>query len=214
MMAEYVFAYLLYFNRHLETYFQDQKNKVWNQTRPERLRGKIMGILGLGSVGKEIARRGRQFGMTVFGMKRKPEPVDNVDQVFGPEDLEKVIPHLDIIVVSLPLTSETYHLLGEKELGLIKEGSILFNIGRGKTIDEKALTQVLKTNKVKAVLDVFENEPLPPESELWKIENVVITPHISGINIPKEICEEFIKNYERWIKGEPLIGLVNRQKGY
>jgi phosphoglycerate dehydrogenase-like enzyme len=116
--------------------------------------------------------------------------------------------------VTLPLTPETFHLLGEKELGLMKEGAVLFNIGRGKTIDEKALLKILKAKRIRAVLDVFEDEPLPQESELWSLENVIITPHVSGINIPGEICEEFVRNYERWVKGEPLIGLVDREKGY
>jgi phosphoglycerate dehydrogenase-like enzyme len=214
MMAEYVFAYLLYFSRNMAKHLEDQRKKVWNRKRPGRLNGKVMGILGLGSVGKEIAKRGKQFGMRVFGVKRTPEPVEHVDQVFGPGDLKMMIPLVDYFVIALPLTSETYHLLGEREFGLMKEGALLFNIGRGKTIDEKALTKVLKANKIKAVLDVFESEPLSSESELWGLENVIITPHVSGINIPEEICEEFIKNYERWVKGEPLISLVDRKKGY
>ncbi len=214
MMAEYVFAYLLYFSRNLSKYFEDQKHRVWERIRPSRLRGKMLGILGLGSVGKETAKRGKQFGMSVLGVKRTPEPVENVDQVFGPRDLERMIPLVDYLVVALPLTSETYHILGEKELSLMKEGALLFNTGRGKTIDEVALTKVLKTRRIRAVLDVFEKEPLPAESELWGLENVIITPHVSGINIPGEICEEFVKNYERWVKGEPLIGIVDRGKGY
>jgi len=214
MMAEYVFAYLLHFNRNLSKHFEDQRNKVWDRMRPERLSGKVMGILGLGSVGKEIAQRGKQFGMRILGMRRTPEPKRNFDQVFGPGDLERMVPLVDILIVALPLTPETYHLLGEKELNLIKEGAFLFSIGRGKTIDEGALTKVLKTKKMRAVLDVFETEPLPPESELWSLENVIITPHVSGINIPEEICEEFIKNYKRWVKGKPLIGVVDRNRGY
>ena len=214
MMAEYVFAYLLYFGRNVSKNFGDQKNKIWDRKRPERLRGKVMGILGLGSVGKEIARRGKQFGMRVSGVKRNPDPMRYVDQVFGPKDLEKMIPLVDVLIVALPLTPETYHFLGEKELSLMKEGAFLFSIGRGKTIDEGALTDVLKRKRMRAVLDVFETEPLTPESELWSLENVIITPHVSGINIPEEICEEFIENYKRWVKGKPLIGLVDRNKGY
>jgi glyoxylate/hydroxypyruvate reductase A len=178
------------------------------------LRGKVLGILGLGSVGKEIAKRGKQFGMNVLGVKRIPEPVENVDQVFRPEDLRKMISQVDYLVNVLPLTSETYHLLGEKELGLMKEGAFLFSMGRGKTIDEKALEKVLQTKKIQAILDVFEKEPLSPKSKLWSLKNVVITPHVSGINLPEEICEEFVKNYKRWVTGEPMIALVDREKGY
>jgi phosphoglycerate dehydrogenase-like enzyme len=214
MMAEYVFAYLLYFSRNLSKHIEDQKIKVWDRERPERLRGKVMGILGLGSVGHEIAKRSKQFGMRILGVKKDPGPMRYVDQVFGPRDLTKMIPLVDCLVVVLPLTPETYHLLGERELSLMKEGAILFNIGRGKTIDEGALTRVLKSGKIKAVLDVFETEPLPPESELWNMEDVIITPHVSGIGIPEEICEEFVRNYRRWTRGQPLIGLVHRKKGY
>jgi len=214
MMAEYVFAYLLYFCRDLPKYFRDQEKKVWEPARPERLRGKTMGILGLGSIGKEIAKRGKQFGMNVLGVKRNPEAVENVDQVFGPKDLEKMIPLVDYLIVALPFTPETNQFIGERELSLLKEGTTLINIGRGKTIDERALSKILKTKRIKAVIDVFEEEPLPPESELWDMENVIITPHVSGINLPEEICEEFVKNYERWVKGQPLTGLVDRNKGY
>jgi glyoxylate/hydroxypyruvate reductase A len=214
MMAEFVFAYLLYFCRDLSKYFKEQKMKVWEPARPERLRGKTLGILGLGSIGKEIAKRGKQFGMSVLGVKRNPESVENVDQVFSSKDLGKMIPLVDILINTLPVTAETYHLLGEREIGLMKEGTILFSIGRGKTIDERALTLALKNRKIKAILDVFEEEPLSKESELWGLENVIITPHVSGINLPEEICEEFIRNYERWVKGESLHGLVDRMKGY
>lgn len=214
MMAEYVFAYPRYFIRDLSKYFENQKRKLWRQARPGRLRGKTMGLLGLGSVGRTIARHGKQFGMEILGVKRTPGPVEHVDQVMGPEDLAKVMPRVDILVAALPLTAETFHFLGEKELRLMKEGAVFFNIGRGKTIDEKALLNVLKARRIKAVLDVFEDEPLPKESELWGLENVTVTPHVSGINIPGEICDEFARNYDRWVKGDPLIGLVDREKGY
>jgi len=214
MMAEYVFAYLLYFGRNLSKHFEDQKKTIWDRKRPERLRGKVMGILGLGSVGQEIAKRGKQFGMRIFGVKRDPAPTRYVDQIFGPGDLTKMMPLVDYLVVALPLTPDTYHLLGERELSLMKEEAILFSIGRGKTIDGMALTRVLKSGKIRAVLDVFETEPLPPESELWNLKNVIITPHVSGINIPEEICEEFVRNYKKWASGKPLVGLVDRGKGY
>ena len=214
MMAEYVFAYLLYSIRNASKHLEDQKKKIWDPIRPGRLRGKVLGVLGLGSVGREIARRGRQFGMRVIGIRRSPEPLEEVDQVFGPREVRQVIQSSDVLVLALPLTPETYHLLGEEDLASLKDGAILFNIGRGKTIDEDALIRTLKRKRIRAVLDVFEMEPLPPESELWTLENVIVTPHVSGINLPDEICEGFAANYERWIKGEPLIGLVDRQKGY
>ncbi len=214
MMTEYVFAYLLYFSRNVAKHLKDQENRVWDRVRPQRLKGKVLGVLGLGSVGKEIAKRGKQFGMSVLGVKRIPGPVDNVDQVFAPDDLKRMIPRVDYLINVLPLTRETYHILGEKELGLMKEGAFLFSIGRGKTIDEKALEKVLQTKGIQAMLDVFEKEPLPPKSKLWSLKNAIITPHVSGINLPEEISEEFVINYEHWVREEPLIALVDREKGY
>ncbi len=214
MMAEYVFAYLLSFIRTTGKYLEDQRRRVWDPQKPERLRGKVLGMVGLGSIGREIAKRGKQFGMTILGVKRTPMPVENVDEVFHPDHLERMIPRVDYLVLALPLTPDTEKLIGEKELNGMKNGATLFNIGRGKTIDQKALIEILKSGRIRAVLDVFEEEPLPPESELWTLENVIITPHVSGINLPEEICEEFARNYERWMKGEPLTGLVDREKGY
>jgi len=214
MMAEYVFAYLLHFSRNVGKHLKDQRKRVWDRVRPQRLRGKVLGILGLGSVGKEIARRGKQFGMNVLGVKRIPGPVENVDRVFGAEKLHEMIPLVEILVNVLPLTPETYHFLGEKEFNLMKEGSILYSIGRGKTIDERALGKVLQTKRIDAVLDVFEKEPLSPKSKLWGLKNVIITPHVSGINIPEEISEEFVRDYKRWVRGEPLTNVVDREKGY
>jgi phosphoglycerate dehydrogenase-like enzyme len=214
MMAEYVFAYLLYFSRNVAKHMKDQRKKAWDQVRPLRLSGKVLGVLGLGSVGKEIAKRGKQFGMNVLGVKRVPEPVENVDQVFGPGDLGNVIPRVDYLINVLPLTPETYHILGKREIRLMRKGAFLFNIGRGKTIDEKALKKVLQTKRIQAVLDVFEREPLPSQSEFWSMKNVIVTPHVSGISLPEEISEEFVGNYKRWAGGEPLTNLVDRKKGY
>jgi glyoxylate/hydroxypyruvate reductase A len=214
MMAEFVFAYLLYFIRGGSKHLGDQKRKIWDPVRPERLRGKVLAIVGLGSVGKEIAKRGKQFGMRVIGVRRTPEPVEDVDEIFGPQHIEKMIPNADYLVSVVPFTPETDHLLGEKELALLKEGAVLFNIGRGTMIDEEALIRVLKSKRIRAVLDVFETEPLPEASGLWTLENAIITPHVSGINMPEEISAGFAANYERWLRGEPLVGVVDRERGY
>jgi len=136
MMAEYVFTYLLSIIRNVSIHREDQRNRAWNPSKPGRLRGKAMGILGLGSVGKVIAERGKQFGMKVLGVKRAPWPVENVDEIFGPEELERVIPRVDYLVSVLPLTPATRHFLKEPELRMLKDDAILFNLGRGQAIDE------------------------------------------------------------------------------
>ena len=217
-MAEYVLAYMLYFSRQIENNLVKQREKIWNRSLPEvrpfSLQGKTLGVLGLGSIGKKVAQYGKALGMRVLGLKRTPEPVDDVDRIFSPGQLERMIPLVDTLVVVLPLTQETVHFLGEKELRLMKEGALLINIGRGKEIDEAGLIRVLKTKKIHAVLDVCETEPLPQESELWAMKNVILTPHVSGIVTPEELCAEFVANYQRWIAGKPLEGVVDRQKGY
>ena len=125
-----------------------------------------------------------------------------------------MIPLVDVLIVALPLTPETYHFLGEKELSLMKEGAFLFSIGRGKTIDEAALTKCLKPGKLGRYSMSLKPNPSLRRVSSGNLDNVIITPHVSGINIPEEICEEFIRNYKRWVKGKPLIGLVDRNRGY
>jgi D-2-hydroxyacid dehydrogenase (NADP+) len=217
-MAEYVLAYMLYFSRQIENNLVKQREKIWNRSLPEvrpfSLQGKALGVLGLGSIGKTVAQYGKALGMTVLGLKRSPESVENVDRLYTPDQLEQMIPLVDYLIVVLPLTQETVHFLGEKELRLMKDGALLINIGRGKEIDEEGLIRVLKTKKIHAVLDVCETEPLPQESELWTMKNVILTPHVSGIVTPEELCAEFVVNYQRWTAGKPLEGVVDRQKGY
>ena len=217
-MAEYVLAYLLFFGRKIGPLLEKQKQRIWDRTLPEvrpvSLRSQTIGVLGLGSIGRAVAKRAKESGMHVLGVRRHPAPVAHVDEVFGPNDLDKMIPRVDSLVVVLPLTDETHHFLGKHELELLKDGALLINIGRGKEIDEAALVDVLKTGRIRAVLDVCETEPLPPDSELWGLDNVILTPHVSGIASPADVCEEFISNFRRWERGEPLLGMVDRIKGY
>jgi phosphoglycerate dehydrogenase-like enzyme len=218
VMAEYVLAYLLFFSKKIGPLLAKQRQRIWDRSlpevRPATLRGQTIGVLGLGSIGREVVRRAKESGLHVLGMKRNPETVPYVDEIFGPGELDRLIPKVDCLVVALPLTTETYHLLGKRQLTLFKDGALLINIGRGEEIDEVALVEILKTGRIRAVLDVCETEPLPPDSELWGLDNVVLTPHVSGITSPVDICEEFITNFRRWKRGEPLLGVVDRTKGY
>ncbi|MDA8126615.1 MAG: D-2-hydroxyacid dehydrogenase [Deltaproteobacteria bacterium] len=217
-MAEYVLAYLLFFGRKIGPLLKKQRQRIWDRSlsevRPVPLRGQTIGVLGLGSIGQAVARRAKESGMHVLGMRRHPDPIPQVDEIFGPRDLDRLLPRVDCLVVVLPLTEETHHVLGKRQLEMLKDGALLINIGRGPEIDERALVEVLKTGRIRAVLDVCEIEPLPPDSELWRLNNVILTPHVSGIASPVEICDEFVDNYHRWQRGEPLPGVVDRTKGY
>ncbi len=214
MMREYLFAYLLYFSRDISFYLNLQKNRVWTPLLPQRLRGKVIGILGLGAVGRVIAQGAKFFGMTVLGVNRSSSPVEYVDEVFPLTAIQAFLPRLDYLINVLPHTAETDGILGEAEFSQLQPGALFVNMGRGKTIDEQALIKVLSRKKIMALLDVFTSEPLPADSPLWAMENVTITPHVSGINLPREVGENFISNYQRWRKGEDLQGLVDRLKGY
>jgi phosphoglycerate dehydrogenase-like enzyme len=219
-MTEVLFGMILTLTRRFREMNENQRRKIWDMKiarKFESLYGKTIGILGLGFVGREIAKVSKAFGMKVIGMKRTPGKVDYVDKVVTRSELSYLLENSDFIVAVLPLTEETYHLIGEEEFNLMKRKPYFFNIGRGSVVDENALINALREGKIKgAGLDVFESEPLPQDSPLWKMDNVIITPHISGLfpNYYEKPTEIFIENFKRYIHGEKLLNVVDREKGY
>ena len=221
-MADHVFALLLSITRGINLCMEGKAERKWRKAELglTDLRGKTMGIVGLGSVGREVARRARAFGMYVMGVKRFPsslseEPVDGL--FIGYEGLRAMLPDCDVLVITAALTPETYHLIGEMELESLKEGAILINVSRGAIVDEEALINALRSGKLAgAGIDVFEREPLPPDSPLWELQNVVLTPHIGGRSDKTHlrIFERFMENLRRFMSGEPLVGVVDKRAGY
>jgi phosphoglycerate dehydrogenase-like enzyme len=221
-MADHVFALLLSITRGINLCVEDKMGRRWRRAELglTDLRGKTMGIVGLGSVGREVARRARAFGMYVMGVKRLPsslseEPVDGL--FIGYEGLRAMLPDCDVLVITAALTPETYHLIGEVELESLRDGAILINVARGAIVDEEALVNALRSGKLAgAGIDVFEREPLPPDSPLWELRNVVLTPHIGGISDKTHlrIFERFMENLRRFLSGEPLLGVVDKRAGY
>jgi D-2-hydroxyacid dehydrogenase (NADP+) len=201
--------------------FRAQARREWTRFWPRVLSGQTVGIVGLGSIGREVARLAKTFGMRVLGVRRSGAPVESgdylVDEMFGPLDLLKVLAESDYVVLALPLTEETHHVIGELALRSMKPSAYLINISRGAVIDEAALVRALKEGEIAgAGLDVFESEPLPPESELWDMENVIISPHIAG-GTPvymEQAVEIFCDNLRRYLADEPLRNVVDRQRGY
>lgn len=222
IMADHVFALLLAITRGISFCLQDKAERKWrgSELRLTDLWGKTMGIVGLGSVGREVARRARAFGMYVMGLKRRPSSLSEepVDALFvGYEGLRAMLPDCDVLVITTALTPETYHMIGETELESLKEGAILINVARGAIIDEEALLKALRSGRLAgAGLDVFEQEPLPPDSPLWELPNVVLTPHIGGISDRTHfrIFNRFMENLRRFLSDEPLIGVVDKRAGY
>lgn len=181
-MAEYAFAAMLQVARNLNEAFQKQQNKKWDpRLRVDELYDKTLGIIGVGAIGEEIARRAHVFGMKVVGVTRSGRENAYCEKMFTPNQLNQFLPLCDYVVVIVPSTKETLKLIGQKELDCMKSSAVLINIARGSVIDEEALVTHLKEGKIKgAVLDVFAEEPLSENSPLWELNNCIITPHVSG----------------------------------
>ena len=219
-MAELLFGLMIGISRKLYSYYDLQKGQEWTTSlirESDTLVGKTLGIVGLGSVGSHIAKTARAFGMNIVGTKRDPVPVDCVDEVLSPSQLERLLEVSDHVVNVTPLTPETTRMFGEKEFRKMKSTAVFYNLGRGASVDTNALMKALENGKLKAAaLDTFEEEPLPANNPLWHTKNLYITPHIGG-PIPHYshlLTEIFIDNLRRYLDGRPLGTIVDKTKGY
>jgi phosphoglycerate dehydrogenase-like enzyme len=215
-MAEYVLGWCAWVTQRMQTYLEAKGQRRWLGTViPRRLGGTTMAIVGLGDIGRDVARAARALGMRVFGVTRSGRPVRDAHRVYRPVALPRVLGEADWVVVVLPLTPATRGLIGERELAAMRRSAWLVNIGRGPVVDEPALVRALTERRIAgAVLDVFNAEPLPPAHPLWTLDNVVITPHIAGPNVPEEIAHVFNDNLARYLAGRPLRHIVDRRRGY
>jgi phosphoglycerate dehydrogenase-like enzyme len=224
-IAEHAMAVTLVLLRDLPLAWRRQAEKVWAQNEFDAgasirtLRGARVLVVGLGSIGSETARLAAAFGAYVVGIRRTPSvrPSDGVAEVHAPAELLEQLPSADVVILSAPQTAETLHLIGERELAVMKEDAVLVNVSRGKLIDEAALVKALDTGRLRgAALDVFEHEPLDRASPLWNRRNVVITPHVSGFHADywPQAVGLFADNLRRFVAGQPLANLVDKQAGY
>jgi phosphoglycerate dehydrogenase-like enzyme len=220
-IAEHTFALILAWTRGLLTAFEGKKNKMWlhNEVKIKEVHNKTIGIIGYGHIGQEIARVARGFNMKVIAVRRDVSKKVDIepDKLFGIDKLNELLKNSDIVVITTPLTKETYHLIGEKELRLMKPTSFLVNIARGKVVDEIAIIKALKEGWIAgAGLDVFETEPLPEEGELWDLDNVIITPHIAGLNpyYTDRLLEIFAKNLMAFPDLQQMVNVVDKNLGY
>ena len=216
-IGDYVMAGVLYHTKHLGRFAAQQREKRWERGPQDELEGRTMAIVGLGAIGAGIAVRAQAFGMRVIGTKRTPSDVPHVDEVHGPDDLHTVLRQTDVIAVTLPLTPGTRGLIGPDEFAVMRKGAILVNVGRGHVIDEIALTTALRDGRLRAAtLDVFAEEPLPADSPLWDLDNVLITPHVAG-DTPaymRKAVDVFAENYRSWQRKGRLTTAVDVQAGY
>ena len=215
LMREYVLGYILARERSLFETYKNQQNKVWHRIKYRSLADITLGIIGLGSIGKSIAGAADHFDMRVLGMKRTMDEVEGVEQLFLPDQLEEFLPQLDYLLLVLPDTPESRNFITRKELGMMKNDTVVINVGRGVTIDQNDLIDALANRQIGgAILDVFEEEPLPPDNPLWSMDNVIVTPHNSAYSFPAQIAEIFTDNYRRFIGGQSLRYQVDFSRGY
>jgi D-2-hydroxyacid dehydrogenase (NADP+) len=224
-IAEHVIGGLLVLARRFNLMQDAQRERRWIQNElagdawPWSLHGRNMTILGLGTIGQEVARRAHAFGIRVTGIRRRPDqPAPPfVDRVVGPGQLNEALRGADVLVISAPFVAETDRLIGAEQLALLNRGAILVNVARARIVDEPALLAALHGGQLGgAVLDVFEREPLEPASPLWALANVIVSPHSAGFRPDHwtEVIDLFSENLARFQRGEPLLNLVTPDAGY
>ena len=217
-IAEHLFALLLAFTRKLLPALHQQAEHRWaGLGDPEVLSGKTLGLVGVGVIGRRAAELGAAFGMRVLGMRRSGGPAPHVERMYTPEQKAELLPLCDVLMLTIPLTPRTRCFLGPEEFALLKPGALLFNIGRGKTVDTQALLDALHSGRLAgAGLDVTDPEPLPPNHPLWDAPNVLITPHNSGSqpDYGERAGDYFLANLRRYLAGQPLEGVIDKAEGY
>jgi len=213
-LAEFAVLGLLAVAKDLPRLLADQRARAWPEVRqPMReLRGQTLFLVGLGAIGREVARLGKALGMHTVGFRRtEGPPPEWVDEVHGRQRLPELAPRADAVVVSLPHTEETTGLVDRATIERLPPGCIFVNVGRGKVVDEPALVEALRGRRLAgAVLDVFATEPLPRDSPLWTLPNVLVTPHAAALSARENqrIAGLFAANLRRYLDGEPLANVV------
>lgn len=220
-ISEHILAYLFAFARALPQAIRGQTQRVWQQPEWSRifeLAGKTMVLIGVGAIGERTALMANGLGMRVLGVRQNADiSTPGVEAMFAPEALLEVLPQADFVVITAPLTEATRGLIGETELQAMKATAYIVNIGRGGVIDEPALVRALQAGRLAgAGLDVFASEPLPPDSPLWAMENVIITGHYAGATpiYDERAMAIFLDNLRRYRAGEPLRNEVDKALGY
>ncbi len=221
-LAEFVVMALLQHAKNLDRLRRDKAEKIWRQTHTDTLEDKTLCIVGMGNIGRAIAERIRPFGTRVVGVKRSVRENDpawrHADELYATDRLHDALGEADYVAATLPGTPETRHLVDAGAIGAMKLGTYFVNVGRGTVVDERALVEALKSGHLSgAALDVFEVEPLPEESPLWELENVIISPHATDM-VPVLINERqtdlFCENLRRYLAGEPLTNVLDKRLLY
>lgn len=218
-MAQFAIARLIAMTCNFFAYHDQQRNREWRMLDAQRSTGGTLTVVGLGRIGQACARIARALGMTVHGVRARPEPCPGVTTVVGPDAMNEILSQSDYVIVVTPLTEQSRGLIGQDAIAAMKPGVLIHNMSRGGVIDESALIDALATGHVGAAsLDVFETEPLPDGNPLWGMENVHITPH-NGLMMTwddyiKGATGVFLDNLERYRRGTPLRNVTDPHRGY
>ncbi len=216
-IAEWLMMIMLMFARQMPRYYKNKEEIKWERYPSAVLSGKTVGIIGLGAIGSETARRAQAFGMKVVGCRRSQRRARYCDAMVPRERLPELLHESDFVIIAVPWTPETSGMLGEKEFAAMKPSAYILNIGRGDIIKETELIKALENKQIAgAGLDVFSQEPLPLTSPLWKMPNVIMTPHIAGSmeEYVEQACDMFVKNLKRFVAGKRLFNVVDKKRGY
>jgi phosphoglycerate dehydrogenase-like enzyme len=243
-MAEFAVMMMLAFGHRLPRMIDHQRRREWpspaerwERFMPDELCGATLGVVGYGSIGREIGRVGHALGMRVLALRRggggtdagqtrgdsyrvpalDARPDVQPDRVYRPDGMVEMLAECDYVVLIVPSTPATRHLIDERALRAMKPSAVLINLARGGVVDEVALLAALREGRLAgAALDVFEEEPLPPDSPFWGLENVIVSPHVAGFtpHYHERVMGIFAENLRRFLAGEPLLNRVDRQHGY
>ena len=215
LITEYVMTYLFALERQVFDMRDNQSRKLW-RPKPYRLAKDItLGIVGLGSIGKHLARTAAAYGLHITGLNRSGAACEYVGKVYTNKSISEFLTDVDYLILTLPDTPDTRHFIDAQTLAMMKSSVVLINVGRGGIINEEDLVVALQNGQIgSAVLDVFETEPLPAESPLWELPNVYITPHIAAASFPQDVVDIFVENYGRFVQGRPLLHRIDFERGY
>ena len=217
-IGEWIVMKILEMLKNSRGLYLQQQNKLWRiDTNILELYGKTIGFVGTGTIAHEAAKRLQGFGVTLLGVNTKGTQTAYFQHCYPIEELDEMLAKCDIVVLTIPYTGGTHHLINQKRIEAMREGVYFINVSRGSIVEQEALIRALESGKIRAAaLDVFEEEPLPPENPLWDLDNVMITPHNSWVSEMRNERRFMIiyENLSRFQKGAPLLNVVDLEKGY
>jgi glyoxylate/hydroxypyruvate reductase A len=214
-MSEYVILAVLNYCRQFDIYKNDKSKKRWQPRIPLLARDIQIGVMGLGQLGGDAAKKLAQLGFTVAGWSRTPKTIPGILSFAGDDSLEDFLSQTNVLICLLPLTTATEGILNRRLFEKLPAGAYLINVARGRHLEEADLLDALESGQLSgACLDVFQAEPLPEDHPFWNNPNIMITPHISSLTDPKAVMPQILDNYHRMKSGQPLLHVVDAARGY